>query len=266
MSRLSRPAFIIPLLLLAFCLFIPATPGTLYAQVDSLGGGRTPSPPREFFEPEIDLYQMGDPLRQLQQEVREIEDELNRLRMRIDEYDDLSSPRIRKEIKRLINLPEQISEIRLSNGTIVQGKIISENLDRVIVQTNIGLLSIEQENIVDLKPYDKLHADVKIDGDFEDQHHSDKRVFIGLVKNQGLRRADFVRVVYRLHDKRTHIVAQDSAYISGEPYSFFTGIISESSLSPGATAPFRVEVTLPPGTESGKISYVTYKVLFDEFN
>lgn len=223
-------------------------------------------PKREFFEPEVDLDQMGDPLRQLQSEVRQLEDELTRLRTRLSEYDDLSSPRIRKEIRRLINMPEQISEIRLNNGTIVQGKIISENLDRVVVQTNIGLLSIEQENILELKPYDKLHADVKIDGDFEDQFHSDKRVFIGKVKNQGLRRADFVRVVFRLHDKRTNIIAADSAYVGGEQYAFFSGVISESSLSPGSAASFRVEVTMPPGIEAGTISYVTYKVLFDEFN
>ena len=254
MIRLRTPAIIAPLLLLILTAFPSAI------QADPEPGAR------EFFQPEVEAMQSTDQLRQLQAEVRALEDELNRLRMRIDEYDDLSSPRIRKEIKRLINLPEQISEIRLNNGTIVQGKIISENLDRVVVQTNIGLLSIDQETIVDLKPYDKLHADVKIEGEFEDQHHSDKRVLIGLVKNQGLRRADFVRVVFRLHDRRTHIVAQDSAYISGESYHFFSGVMSESSLSPGSTAPFRVEVPLPPGTESGKISYVTYKVLFDEFN
>lgn len=254
---MTKPAFLAPLGLLAICLLIPASPDIAMAD---------PEPNREFFEPEIEAIQSTDQLRQLQAEVRAIEDELNRLRMRIDDYDDLSSPRIRKEIKRLINLPEQISEITLNNGTIVQGKIISENLDRVVVQTNIGLLSIEQESIVDLKPFDKLHADVEFEGDFEDQHHSDKRVFIGLVKNTGLRRADFVRVAFRLHDKRTNIVAQDSAYVTGETYNFFSGIISESSLSPGSTAPFRVEVPLPPGTEASKISYVTYKVLYDEFN
>lgn len=262
MSKYFSFAFLL-LMLFSFSAFAQEGEGSIAA--DS-GLVASEAAPREFFQPEEDLYKMGDPLRQLQAEVRQLEDELNRMRIRMGEYDDLSSPRIRKEIKRLINLPEQISEIRLNNGTIVQGKIISENLDRVVVQTNIGLLSIEQENIVELKPYDKLHADVRIQGDFEDQHHSDKRVFIGLVKNQGLRRADYVRVVFRLHDKRTNIVAADSAFVTGETYSFFSGVISESSLGVGNTAPFRVEVPLPPGMESGKISYVTYKVLFDEFN
>jgi len=188
------------------------------------------------------------------------------MQMRMSEYDDLSAPRIRKEIKRLLNYPEQISEIRLANGTTVQGKILSENLDRVVVQTNIGMLSIEQENIVELKPYDKLHADVQIEGDFEDQHHSDKRVFVGKVHNGGLRRADFVRVRFSLHDNRTHIVAQDSAFVAGKPYTFYSGVISESSLEPNESAEFRVEVPLPAGVETNKITYITHKVLFDEFN
>jgi len=188
------------------------------------------------------------------------------MRIQLREYDDLSAPRIRKEIKRLVNFPEKISEITLKNGTVVQGKILSEDLDKIIVQTNIGTLSIVQENIKELKPFDRLHADVVLKGEFEDQRHTDSRVFIGQVTNKGMRRADFVRVRFRLHDKRTTIIAQDSSYISGEPYSFYSGVISESSLSAGESALFRVEVKLPTGVEAKNISYVTYKVLFDEFN
>jgi len=221
---------------------------------------------REFFRPSIAVRGSDSLVIELRREVNEIQNEMDRMRMQLREYDDLSAPRIRKEIKRLVNFPDKISEITLKNGTVVQGKILSEDLDKIVVQTNIGTLAIVQENIQELKPYDRLHADVVMKGEFEDQRHADSRVFIGQVINKGMRRADFVRVLFRLHDKRTTIVAQDSSYISGEPYNFYSGVISESSLSAGESSLFRVEVKLPAGVEAKNISYVTYKVLFDEFN
>ncbi|MCF7808045.1 MAG: hypothetical protein K9M49_04015 [Candidatus Marinimicrobia bacterium] len=221
---------------------------------------------REFFEPELRVEDTDRVVDELREEVRQIQNEMDRMRTQMREYDDLSAPRIRKEIKRLINFPEEISEIILKNGTVVQGKIISEDIDKIVVQTNIGTLSIVQENIKELKPFDNLHADVIIDGDFEDQRHSDRRVFIGRVKNIGIRRADFVRVSFRLHNRRTSILAHDSSFVEGETYNFYSGVVSESSLSPGESSDFRVEVEMPDGVDTKSISYVTYKVLFDEYN
>ena len=229
-------------------------------------GTREGSDKREFFQPSVEVQGTDSLVMELRREVHQIQSEMDRMRVQLREYDDLSAPRIRKEIKRLVNFPEKISEITLKNGTVVQGKILSEDLDKIIVQTNIGTLSIVQENIKELKPFDRLHGNVVLKGEFEDQRHADSRVFIGQVTNKGMRRADFVRVRFRLHDKRTKIIAQDSSYISGEPYSFYSGVISESSLSAGESALFRVEVKLPAGVEAKNISYVTYKVLFDEFN
>ncbi len=221
---------------------------------------------REFFDPSVKVEDSGKLVQELREEVREIQNEMDRMRIQLREYDDLSAPRIRKEIKRLVNFPEKISEITLKNGTVVQGKIISEDIDRITVQTNIGTLSIVQENIKELKPFDNLHADVVLNGDFEDQRHANSRIFIGEVKNKGLRRADFIRVSFRLHDKRTSIVAHDSSFVSGESYSFYSGVVSESSLSPGEISKFKVEVKMPPGLDPKNISYVTYKVIFDEYN
>lgn len=221
---------------------------------------------REFFEPNIRVDDTDEAVKKLREEIHLIQNEMDRMRLQLREYDDLSTPRIRREIKRLVNFPDKISEITLKNGTVVQGKILSENLDKIIVQTNIGTLSIVQENIKELRPFDRLHADVVLKGEFEDQRHTDSRVFIGQVTNKGLRRADFVRIMFRLHDKRTNIIAQDSSYISGEPYTFYSSVVSESSLSSGESSLFRVEVKLPTGMDAKNISYVTYKVLFDEFN
>ncbi len=237
-----------------------------FSQKKKTDGTREGSDKREFFKPSVEVRGSDSLVMELRKEVNQIQNDMDRMRIQLREYDDLSAPRIRKEIKRLVNFPEKISEITLKNGTVVQGKILSEDLDKIIVQTNIGTLSIVQENIKNLKPFDRLHGNVVLKGEFEDQRHTDSRVFIGQVINKGTRRADFVRVLFRLHDKRTTIIAQDSSYISGEPYSFYSGVISESSLPPGESSLFRVEVKLPKGFEAKNISYVTYKVLFDEFN
>jgi small nuclear ribonucleoprotein (snRNP)-like protein len=221
---------------------------------------------REFFTPQVNVSSSEETIQQLREEIHQIQIDMDRMRLQLREYDDLSEPRIRKEIKRLINYPEKISEITLKNGTTVRGKIISEDLDKIVVQTSLGTLAIVQENIKELKPYDRLHADVVLKGEFEDQRHEGSRVFVGQLENKGLRRADFVRILFRLHDRRTQIVAQDSSFISGEPYTFYSGVVSESSLSPNESSIFRVEVKLPAGVEAKNISYVTYKILFDEFN
>ncbi len=246
-------------------LLLSLLPLTVMSQ-KSTDGTSEGSDKREFFDPKLKATDSEATIKELREEVNQIQNEMDRMRIQLREYDDLSAPRIRKEIKRLVNFPEKISEITLKNGTVVQGKILSEDLDKIIVQTNIGTLSLVQENIKELKPFDRLHADVVLKGEFEDQRHAESRVFIGQVTNKGLRRADFVRVRFRLHDKRTSIIAQDSSFISGEPYSFYSGVVSESSLSSGESSIFRVEVKLPAGVEAKNISYVTYKVLFDEFN
>lgn len=255
----NRTAFVSLLLII----LVPLIGFSQKVKADGTSEG---SDKRRFFQPSVETKSSDSLVMELRREVNEIQNDMDRMRLQLREYDDLSAPRIRKEIKRLVNFPEKISEITLKNGTVVQGKILSEDLDKIVVQTNIGTLSIVQENIKELKPFDRLHADVVLKGEFEDQRHSNSRVFIGQVTNKGMRRADFVRVRFRLHDKRTNIMAQDSSFISGEPYSFYSGVISESSLSAGESSIFRVEVELPAGVEAKNISYVTYKVLFDEFN
>jgi len=258
-----RTLRVMPKLLSLILLLLFATLGM--AQ-NSNSGEKSASTKREFFKADPKVQNVGEVVKELREEIHQIQNEMDRMRIQLREYDDLSAPRIRREIKRLINFPEKVSEITLNNGTVVQGKIISEDLDKIVVQTNIGTLSLSQENIKELRPYDRLHADVVLKGEFEDQRHAKSRVFIGQITNKGLRRADYVRVRFRLHDRRTNIVAQDSSFIAGEPYSFYSGVVSESSLSPGESSLFRVEVKLPNGVEAKNISYITHKVLFDEFN
>ena len=173
--------------------------------------------------------------------------------------------RLRREIKRLTQGPDQVSEITLQNGTVVVGKIISENLDRIIVQTSIGQLTLSRTAVQNIKVQEKPHAVVELEGNYDERLYPDKRGFQGKVINKGLRRADFVRIVFRLHDSKTNIIAEDSTFIQGETVTFLSGVVSESSLEPDKDGSFYIEVPLPSGVDSRNISYVTYKVRFDEF-
>jgi len=220
---------------------------------------------REFF-PTTYQYKSGEAYYdELKRRVDSLQDALDVIRVRLSEYDRLSLPQIRKEIKHMLNLPEKVSRIILKNGTIVEGKIRNETLDVLTVQTPIGILRIEKQNVKRVIPYENLHAKVVLKGDFEDQYYLTKRVFRGRLKNTGQRRADFVRIIFKLHDKSTQVVAKDSAFVNGKEVTFFSGVVSTSSLDPGAEGEFEVTVHLPPGVKMNTISYVTYKVHYEEF-
>lgn len=217
--------------------------------------------PRDFFKPK---YGADQPI--LQTKVDQIQQELEQIKIRMEKVENESSiNRMRREIKRLTQGPDEISEITLQNGTIVMGKIIAENIDRIIVQTPIGQLTLDRTTIQGVKAQQKPHAVLTLDGNYEDRNYPDKRAFTGRVINKGLRRGDFVRVVFRLHDSKTNIIAQDSTFISGETVTYLSGVVGESALSPNKTGKFYLEVPLPSGVDSRNISYVTYKVRFDEF-
>ncbi|MCF7797200.1 MAG: hypothetical protein K9N11_09820 [Lentisphaeria bacterium] len=217
---------------------------------------------KQFFEPSYAGDAAG-----LQDKIDEMQRKVDALNLRLDKVENQTSiNRLRREIKRLTQGPDEVSEITLQNGTVVVGKIIAENLDRIIVQTPIGQLTLDRTTIKGVSAQEKPHALVELNGGYEERNYPEKRAYTGQVINKGLRRADFVRVVFRLHDSKTNIIAQDSTFISGEQVSYLSGVVSESALSPNQKGSFYLEVLLPSGVDSRNISYVTYKVRFDEFD
>ena len=225
-----------------------------------------PSEPKKdlksFFQTQYDSDSPG-----LQAKVDQIQQELDQLKIRMEKVENETSiNRLRREIKRLTQGPDEVSEITLQNGTVVMGKIIAENIDRIIVQTPIGQLTLDRTTIQGVKAQQKPHAVVVLDGNYEERNYPDKRAYTGELINKGLRRADFVRIVFRLHDSKTNIIAQDSTFISGDKVTYLSGVVGESALEPNKKGHFYLEVPLPSGVDSRNISYVTYKVRFDEFD
>jgi len=143
----------------------------------------------------------------------------------------------------------------------VQGKVLRENVDAVIVQTQIGQLTLKRNLIKDIRPAEPPKAQVVIDGPITEKNFDGKKVYSGSVKNTGLARADFARIVFKLSDPSARIVATDSAFVNGKTHMYRTGVISDTSVEPGEAVTFTCPVFIPPNT---KISYYTYEVHWSE--
>ncbi|MDO9548151.1 MAG: hypothetical protein Q7J65_04200, partial [Candidatus Marinimicrobia bacterium] len=95
---------------------------------------KTTTVSQKFFEVDQDIETLRKELSDVRKQMRELE-------IRV------SIPEIRKEINNLIQLPEMTHEIILNNGTVVKGKIIHEDMDRIVIQTQIGQLTLSKNSI-----------------------------------------------------------------------------------------------------------------------
>ena len=83
------------------------------------------------------------------------------------------------------------------------------------------------------------------------------RVYSGLVKNEGLDRANFVRVVFNLWGSETDLIATDSSFVDGSKIIYQSGIISDTSINPGESADYEVRVFVP---RDERVQYITRDV------
>ena len=153
-----------------------------------------------------------------------------------------TTPNFNTEVLKLLRSPGIKHEIQLSNGTIIQGVIIYENADQLIVETQIGQLQINKDEVLNTLDILPPLANLEFIGDAIEEVYQNQRAYRGSIKNNGLKRADFVRVVYTLHDENSNLIAIDSAFISGSKQIFNSGIISDASINPGDFAEFYVVI------------------------
>lgn len=205
---------------------------------------------QKFFEVDQDIKSLREEMAEVRKQMREIE-----LRT--------SVPQIRKEINKLIDVPELTHEILLKNGTIVKGKIIFEDLNRVIVQTQIGQLTISKNNIQLTREADLPKAICKVVGSVKEEVYDDKRVFSGKIQNEGVRRADFPRIAFYLYDENTELVAADSTFIQGNYHMYKSGVQTDATIDPGQTFDFKCTVAVPEGSA---VSYYIKEITWEEFN
>ena len=195
--------------------------------------------------------------------LEEIESEIALLKEQVIQYQSqISTPNFNTEVLKLLKNPGIKHEIQLSNGTTIQGVIIYENADQLIVETQIGQLQINKDEVINTLDVLPPLANLEFVGDAVEEIYQNQRAYKGSIKNNGLKRADFVRVVYTLHDENSNLIYTDSAFVSGAKQIFNSGIISDASINPGDFAEFYVVIDT---TSDKEIKYFLRDIRWEYF-
>lgn len=201
----------------------------------------------------------GDRYYTADEEILQLKNELKALKEEVLMYKaEVNMPKIRNEIREMVTVPELTHQIILKNGTIVQGTILEENLSEIKVQTLIGIITLQREQIKNIEPIKKQAPVLEFDGPVKEMTYTDKKVFLGKVTNNGNQRADFVRVVFRLYDDGANLISTDSSFVLGNDMKYLGGIYSSSALLPGSGGNFQCSVP----TLDKNVSYYTSEIKF----
>lgn len=195
--------------------------------------------------------------------LEDIESEIALLKQQVIQYESqISTPNFNTEILKLLKNPTIKHEIQLSNGTTIQGVIIYENVDQMIVETQIGQLQINKDQVIATNDVLPPIANLEFVGDAIEELYDNQRAYKGSIKNNGLKRADFVRVVYTLHDENSNLIAIDSIFIEGTKKIFNSGLISDASINPGDFATFYVTIET---TDEQEVKYFLRDIRWEYF-
>jgi len=187
-----------------------------------------------------------EPFYTVDPKLEDIESEIAVLKEKVIQYESqISTPNFNTEILKLIKTPIIKHEIQLSNGTTIQGTIIYENSNEMIVETQIGQLKINKNEIIVIEDILPPIAILEFIGDGLEEIYQDRRAYKGTLKNIGLKRADFIRVIYSMYDENSNLIVSDSSFVSGEKKQYNSGIISDASLNQNNFADYYVTVNIP---------------------
>ena len=225
---------------------------------------------------------------QLNYQIKKLNSEINYLKEQVTALDVKSS---------LYADPFDIynKEIMLNNGSSIFCKILSQTDQEIFVETLIGNLTIQRasvirivENITVLDEEGSIDiieisqdekeeiisdaelikqrqmqssASVILLGDIqESKDKSGNTIFEGELKNIGTQRADLVRIDFILRKNFQGDIETLTTYVSGSSHIFKnSGIISNSSITPGAIGTFKLIVP----NEIGNFIGYSYQIEWD---
>ncbi len=217
----------------------------------------------ESEEKKSTFLETAEPFYPLKETVEDIQTQLDDLRARVIEYETrVSTPSFNTDVLKMIKVPQLKHEINLTNGTLIQGTILQENMDKLIVQTQIGQLTIDKGNVETIQEIAPSNAKIEFSGDAQEKIYDSGKTFSGTVINNGLQRADFVRVIYNLWGSETDLIASDSSFVEGTAVVYHSGIITDTAMRPGETAEFFVNVKFP---KDASVQYITRDIRWDSY-
>lgn len=198
----------------------------------------------------------------VKRDVASIRSELARIKSEIENFKAQQRRSPAEEAYLFAEAPEITHAVTLTNGTVVLGKIVRETLDEVVITTQLGTLNIARRYIKDIKEAERPSANPVISGKLREENYVDRKVFLGTIKNDGNRRADFVQIKFKLHDESTAVIAEDSTYVDGSTHMFKSGVITDTTIDPGKSAPFKCTIYIPEGKS---MTYYTYEIIWKEY-
>ena len=133
-------------------------------------------------------------------------------------------------------------------------------MERIILKTQIGQIRIEKVDVIAIKETAPNSPDLKFNSDPFERQFDDKRIFTGSIVNEGMRRADFARVVFYLWDKETNLISADSSFVEGSTFQYKSGMVTDSVIEPGRKhyLVFLFQHLIPL-----KVEYITKEIHFN---
>ena len=191
----------------------------------------------------------------LEKSMEDIQKEFETLRTRVLEYE-YKPPETNytKQLKALINKPPHAHKIYLKNGSIIEGTIEEDELNYLLISTDVGKLTINKLEINNIYDLILPTPNVVFIGHGQEEIFETYRLFTGKVMNQGSRRGDFVRVIYNLWGKDTQLISSDSSFVEGTQVIYRSGIVTDTVLEPNQSAQFNVQIPIDDTTE---VAYIT---------
>ena len=211
-------------------------------------------------------YIHNDPFYPMKDKMEDLEFKIDQLRAQVLEYESsLHAPTLNAELLKLIKSPQIQHEINMDNGTIIQGKIIQENSENLIVQTRIGQLKLDKTLVKSINEVEPLLPNIIFnEQSIEEKLSKDNKYFSGTIVNNGGRRGDFIRVIYKLWEPTDTLPSiVDSVFITGNTISYTNGVISDACLNPGDTGTYNISIDIP---DTLNISHWTKNIKFNLYD
>lgn len=201
---------------------------------------------------------------EMQVTMEQLRRQMNDLRIAVEAYKSRElTPEVYRSLLNRIKPPRMTHEIVLTNGTIVRGNIVSEDIDQVTIETSLGNLTLDKSTVRSIGEMADVKPQIDFVGDAREELYDDHRKYIGRVHNDGLSRGDFVRVIFKLWSAETKLVGIDSAFVDGSTITYISGVTADSAVKPGADVPYIVRVNL---RKDKQVSYITREIHFEQLD
>ena len=196
---------------------------------------------------------------ELEESIEDIQKQIVQLQTQIMEYEnDSLGINYTERLKELIDVQQPpVHKIGLKNGSVIEGTIEKDRGRDIMVKTKVGTLTIQKKEIEFINDLILQAPHIVFIGHGQEQVFDSYYLFTGKVLNQGSRRGDFIRVIYKLWGEDTQIINSDSSFVASTQIMYKSGIVTDTALKPNQSAHFSVQV---PINKEIPVSYITREV------